>query len=59
MTLWGVEGHVPPVFDFGEYLDGLYGYAFVLSRNSADRTWYRKLAFVRFEQQEDCVPTVM
>jgi RNA polymerase sigma-70 factor (ECF subfamily) len=30
------ESRLRPGFDFAEYLDGLYGYAFVLSRNRAE-----------------------
>ena len=30
------ESRLRPGLDFAEYLDGLYGYAFVLSRNSAE-----------------------
>jgi RNA polymerase sigma-70 factor (ECF subfamily) len=30
------ESRLRPGFDFAEYLDGLYGYAMVLSRNSAE-----------------------
>jgi RNA polymerase sigma-70 factor (ECF subfamily) len=36
MRLAREEGRVRPRFEFDEYLDGLYGYAFVLSRNSAE-----------------------
>jgi RNA polymerase sigma-70 factor, ECF subfamily len=36
MTLRREDGHPQAAFDFGEYLDGLYGYAFVLSRNKAE-----------------------
>jgi len=36
MRLEPGEGHPQPGFDFSEYLDGLYGYALILTRNSAD-----------------------
>jgi RNA polymerase sigma-70 factor (ECF subfamily) len=36
MRLRSGESHLRPVFDFAEYLDGLYGYALVLARNSAE-----------------------
>jgi len=36
MRLRPVNGHPDERFDFSEYLDGLYGYAMVLSRNSAE-----------------------
>jgi RNA polymerase sigma-70 factor, ECF subfamily len=36
MTLRPVNGQSQPRLDFSEYLDGLYGYAMVLSRNSAE-----------------------
>lgn len=36
MTLSPNHGHPHDRFDFGEYLDGLYGYAMVLSRNTAE-----------------------
>jgi RNA polymerase sigma-70 factor, ECF subfamily len=36
MSLGPVNGHSQPGIDFTTYLDGLYGYAVVLSRNSAE-----------------------
>jgi RNA polymerase sigma-70 factor, ECF subfamily len=36
MTLAREPGHPRPAFDLSEYLDGLYGYALVLARNSAE-----------------------
>ena len=36
MRLGPVNGQLRQAPDFGEYLDGLYGYAMVLSRNSAE-----------------------
>jgi len=36
MTLGRGEGNPPSAFDFGKYLDGLFGYALVLSRNRAE-----------------------
>jgi RNA polymerase sigma-70 factor, ECF subfamily len=36
MRLRPVNGQPQQELDFGEYLDGLYGYAMVLSRNSAE-----------------------
>jgi RNA polymerase sigma-70 factor (ECF subfamily) len=36
MNLAPVNGELRQTLDFGEYLDGLYGYAMVLSRNSAE-----------------------
>ena len=36
MRLGPGHGHPQERLDFGEYLDGLYGYAIVLSRNSAE-----------------------
>jgi len=35
MRFWPSEGRPHAGFDFGEYLDGLYGYAMVLSRNAS------------------------
>jgi RNA polymerase sigma-70 factor, ECF subfamily len=36
MTLRPVNGQPPQRLDFNDYLDGLYGYAMVLSRNSTE-----------------------
>ena len=36
MRLGPGEGHSQQGFDFGEYLDGLYGYAFVLAHNRTE-----------------------
>jgi RNA polymerase sigma-70 factor (ECF subfamily) len=36
MSLGPANGHPQERLDFGDYLDGLYGYAMVLSRNSAE-----------------------
>jgi len=36
MKLGPVNGELQQKLDFGEYLNGLYGYAMVLSRNTAD-----------------------
>jgi RNA polymerase sigma-70 factor (ECF subfamily) len=36
MSLGPANGHPQQRLDFGDYLDGLYGYAMVLSRNSAE-----------------------
>jgi len=36
MRVGPVNGQLQQRLDFGEYLDGLYGYAIVLSRNSAE-----------------------
>ena len=36
MSLGPREGHPRPTIDLSEYVDGLYGYAMVLSRNSTD-----------------------
>ena len=36
MSLWPSKGEPHKRLDFGEYLDGLYGYAMALSRNPAE-----------------------
>jgi RNA polymerase sigma-70 factor (ECF subfamily) len=36
MSLGPANGHPQQRLDFGDYLDGLYGYAIVLSRNSSE-----------------------
>jgi RNA polymerase sigma-70 factor (ECF subfamily) len=36
MSLGPANGHPQQRLDFGDYLDGLYGYAMVLSRNNAE-----------------------
>jgi RNA polymerase sigma-70 factor (ECF subfamily) len=36
MRLGPREGHLQPTIDFSEYVDGLYGYALILSRNRTE-----------------------